>query len=410
MFKPKPCQDCGPHAVLHRAEYVGAVINEMTRVLQTPTQAIWQRLERLIDPATFEGTYLAFLKQLERLGIGTITNEPHPHESSRTRALREEAERRNIDLREFRIGGRDSNHFIATWQEQTTTFEAVPRPQGKMAAVWMDEKDLMRKAFLQTGIPVARGEVCSRWKTAVATFHRLEKPFIIKPHTGSRSRHTTIHIETLEELEQAFTKAKRLSPWVILEEELVGSLYRGTVVGGKALAVVRRDAPQVIGNGRDIIRQLREKENALPIRHAGVFEPIPIDGDTDKELARQQLHWNSIPAAGHVVILNPKFGRGQGSLNEDVTDVTHPDNIILLETAARVINDPLIGFDFILSDISRSWKEQPRAGIIECNSAPFLDIHHYPYKGTPRNIAGPVWELVFPGSEKTLKQPNVQKL
>ncbi len=332
------------------------------------------------------------------MGIGNFSREPHSHECSRTRCLREEAERRGIDFQEFRVFEKDSNHFVARWNGETILFDAVPRPKDTPIQDWMDDKDLMREAFAASGIPIAKGGVCVRWKTALKIFARLEPPVIIKPHTGSRSRHTTVHISTPEELFVAFKKAKRLSPWVIVEEELVGALYRGTVIGGKTIGVLRRDAPRVIGNGVDTIRTLLERENALPIRHQGVFEPIPIEPDTETELARQGLTWGDVPRNGQIVLMHPKFGRGQGSLNEDVTELTHPDIIEMLEVASRVIDDPLIGMDFIIGDISRSWKEQTRCGIIECNSAPFLDLHQYPYIGKSFNAAGALWDLVFPGS------------
>lgn len=375
-------------------------MNCVNRVCAIPCDAVWRGIATIIGPSRFERIYPALLQGMEKIGIGEFSTLPHPHECSRARALREEAERRGIDFREFRVNGNHSNHFLARWKGEQILFEAVPRPKNSPVKDWMDEKDVMRKAFGKAGIPIANGDVCVRWKTASALFDRLEKPLIVKPHAGSRSRHTTIHIQTREELQEAFKKAKRLSPWIIIEEELVGSLYRGTVIGGKTIAILRRDAPRIIGNGKDTIRALVEQENTLPIRHAGVFETIPLDADSENELARQGLTLDSIPSAGHTIVMNPKFGRGQGSLNEDVTDQAHPDNIRLLEDAAHVINDALIGMDFIMSDISRSWKEQKRAGIIECNSAPFLDIHHYPYVGTPRNTAGALWELVFPGSGK----------
>jgi len=65
-----------------------------------------------------------------------------------------------------------------------------------------------------------------------------------------------------------------------------------------------------------------------------------------------------------------------------------------------------VGADFIIEDITKSWKEPARAGgeqhcgIIECNSLPFIDLHHYPLFGRPNNIAGKLWDLVLPESKK----------
>lgn len=398
QFIPPPCEDCGPHTVFHRFEYFDALTSEISALYLSCYEKGGYFLSHLIDSTSVDAFYLAFIQKMTQAGFGSLHHDPHPHECSRTKALREEAQRRGIDFQDFRTSNQESNHFFASWKGETIAFEGVPRPKGQRVQRWMDKKDQMRQAFIRTGILVANGGVYFSWKNLLKKFESLEKPVIIKPHLGSRSRHTTIHIETPEQLRVAFEKAKQLSPWVIIEEELVGSLFRGTVIGGKMIAILRRDAPCVIGDGQKTIRQLVEEENKQSYRHNGVFEPIPMDRDAEQELIRQGYTWNSAPPSGQRVILNPKFGRGQGSLNEDVTDQAHPDNIQLLEEAARVINDPLIGMDFIMSDISRSWKNQKRCGIIECNSAPFIDIHQYPFKGTPRNTAGALWDLVFPGS------------
>ena len=45
------------------------------------------------------------------------------------------------------------------------------------------------------------------------------------------------------------------------------------------------------------------------------------------------------------------------------------------------------GFDFICEDISKPYFEQECA-IIEANSCPSIDMHHYPVSGKVRNVAG----------------------
>lgn len=102
-----------------------------------------------------------------------------------------------------------------------------------------------------------------------------------------------------------------------------------------------------------------------------------------------------MPEKGIVVTLSQKATRGIGGGTTDMTDVIHADNRTMLEAAAAVVNDPLIGIDFIIPDVTKSWREQERSGIIECNSMPFIDLHHYPLVGSPRNVAGALWDIVI---------------
>ena len=70
----------------------------------------------------------------------------------------------------------------------------------------------------------------------------------------------------------------------------------------------------------------------------------------------------------------------------------------MLEHIGKFLKDPLVGVDFIMEDITKSWKEQNLSGIIECNSLPFIDLHHYPLFGKPNNVASKLWDLVMPES------------
>ena len=70
----------------------------------------------------------------------------------------------------------------------------------------------------------------------------------------------------------------------------------------------------------------------------------------------------------------------------------------MFKTIAETVDDPLFGVDIIMESMARSWRDQP-CGIIECNSLPAIDVHHVPLRGTPRDVAGAVWDMIFPASK-----------
>ncbi|KKQ85683.1 MAG: hypothetical protein UT09_C0044G0001, partial [Parcubacteria group bacterium GW2011_GWF2_38_8] len=37
--------------------------------------------------------------------------------------------------------------------------------------------------------------------------------------------------------------------------------------------------------------------------------------------------------------------------------------------------------------MTKPWFVEQHCGIIECNSLPFIDLHHYPLFGKPNNVA-----------------------
>ena len=116
---------------------------------------------------------------------------------------------------------------------KTITFDGLPRPEEMESdsLKWMDNKGIMKIKFLKEGLPVAKGGVAFTKKKALQIFNSITKPVITKPNLGSRSRHTLIHIDTPEKLIYGFKKAKKLSPLVVIEEELRGYLFRCTLIG-----------------------------------------------------------------------------------------------------------------------------------------------------------------------------------
>ncbi|MDO8594161.1 MAG: hypothetical protein Q7R93_01450 [bacterium] len=403
MFTSKnPCKECEPaqvnHFMMRTSSYLGMVIKPalkpldyITRVLLPPRSFSW-----------FDIVGPRVLKTFAFFHIGKLDKEIRESDSDRTRCFWSEAKTRGIEMSMYRCGP-IKDMFIARFGGKTRCFDGLPRPIGPEAEslYWMDNKPLMRKRFREAGIPIAEGASCFSIRRSLQIFQSLRKPVIVKPYSGSRSRHTTIHLETEKEFVKAFQSAKVLSPLALIEEELSGMVHRGTLIGGKLIAVMRREPPHVIGDGAHSVDELIATENKRPERHGATFHPIAKGKEADEELARQKLTWKSVPEKGRMVTLNQKVSRGVGASNSDVTDEMHNENRKLLEKIGTLLKDPLVGVDFIMEDVRVSWQDQKRCGVIECNSLPFIDLHHYPLNGKPRNVAGALWDLIFPTSKSS---------
>ncbi|HBV01469.1 MAG TPA: hypothetical protein DEF00_03715 [Candidatus Taylorbacteria bacterium] len=391
---------------MRASSYAGLVIK--------PVLQPFDVLIRLFSPKSFSWFDIVappLLRAFARLHIGKLETEVREKDSDRTRCFWLEAKRRGINMVMFRLGP-IKDLFIAKHGGKTICFDGLPRPAGPEARslYWMDNKPLMRKRFIEAGIPVAKGVSAFSERGAIEGFRALKKPVIVKPYSGSRSRHTAIHLESEQEFLKAFQSAKMLSPFALIEEELVGMVHRGTLIGSKLIGVIRREPPHVIGDGKHTVRELVMIENRNEKRHGGTFHEIVMGGEAEAELLRQKLAWKSIPREGQLVTLNQKVSRGIGASNTDVTGKMHPENRKLLEKIGAVLNDPLVGVDFIMEDVGVPWQKQKRAGVIECNSMPFIDLHHYPLCGMPRNVAGALWDIIFPGSgRKPEHQVNTRK-
>lgn len=394
------CPDCGQNPVHHGVEWLSAffdsILAPIGNVIDARTAKVRNRLTRarFIDQVGFFCLRFAVM-----LKLATITYDVDGFDSGRNRCLWESAKKRGIVMQQFRILGRTDGmtFFVAARDGKLVVFEGLPRPDRRVSPSlnWMDNKATMKRRFRDAGIPVARGRACFRYAQALKTFREIGGPTIVKPHIGSRGRHTTIHIDTPERLRDAFYSAKKLSPWVVVEEELSGRVFRILLIRGKVAAIVRREEPHIIGDGKTTIKKLVEKENKNPAREGPIFHKLRADSETEQELARQGLHLDSVPEPGRVVSLNTHVSRYYGASTTDFTDRAHPDNVKLFELVAATLADSLVGIDFIIDDMGRSWREQERCGVIECNSLPNIDLHHDVLYGENRDAAGMLLDIAF---------------
>ena len=388
------CPDCGEAPVNHSVAYISVLLSAIVEPWTN-----W--IGRIIPESSFDwiGPYLT--KIFTFLRLGKITYEPKEDDSGRTKVLWEEAIKRGINMYEFSLFGIGHDIFVSDYKGDKRFFDVLPRPKiyNPKGLEWMDNKGEMKKHFEKAEIKVARGGVTHSVRNALKIFRSLDKPVITKPNLGSRSRHTRTHISSEEEFLIAFKKARQLSPWVMIEEELSGYVFRGTLIGGKLIAVLRREPAYIIGDGIHNVRELIDIENRNPLRAGPIFHQLKLDKEAIKELTHWNRSENTIPKKDEIVTLGQKTSRSVGGGITDMTDIVHPDNKIMLEKIAEVLNDPLIGVDFIMDDVSRSWRDQPKCGVIECNSAPFIDLHHFPLVGQPHNVASALWDIIYPDSK-----------
>jgi D-alanine-D-alanine ligase-like ATP-grasp enzyme len=383
------CPDCN-EPTSHSIDYLGALLD--TTLL--PLTSFVRRFSSTKGSPNRGKTFVKIYTLLERLHMGCFLEQYDSKTLLLDQVLWDEAKKRGIVMREFRLFNAPKALFIATLPGgRVLDFDGVPMPKAR-AVWWINNKSTLKKKFAAAGLPVPKGGSAATLHGARTLFNRLQKPVIVKPSIGSASRHTYLHIHTEAELQRAFLSAKKLSPFVMIEEELTGAVYRPTLVTAKLIATLRRDQPCVWGDGVKTVKELVADENKNAGRQGLYFRHIQLDAAAEAELQVQGLNTESIPALGKRVQLNQKINWSLGGTTTDVTGDVHPDNKKLFEEVAQFLHAPLVGIDFIIEDISKSWKSQSRCGIIECNDMPYFDNHHLPYKGAPRNVAGPIWDLV----------------
>jgi D-alanine-D-alanine ligase-like ATP-grasp enzyme len=380
------CYACGNNPISHFS-------SKMEGLLEAPLSFVHKSLpgrllERGVDALLNGMIFLA-----RTTGVIRFNSDMNDRVGDRAKVIWEEASRRGIPMRQLVVGKIHTDRYEATVNGKSVYFLGLPIPERLMrksdAYTWINDKSELKTRLLAEHIPAPQGGKARTLAQALKIFERIRKPVIVKPTNGSRGRHTTTFIYTAEQLREAFRVAGQIAHEMIVEEHLIGSVYRGTVVGGKLVGVLRGDPPRIVGDGARTINELIEEKNRKTIPPIKTFKITPL---TAPFLERIGYTLSSVLETGKTIDLTEKVGVSYGGNSAEEFPICHPKTKALLEAAGRIVDLPVMGFDFIIQDIKKDPDEQIW-GIIECNAIPFINLHHDPAEGTPINVAKNVWDL-----------------
>ena len=260
------------------------------------------------------------------------------------------------------------------------------------------DKEETNKILGSLGLPVPRQELVSDASGALRAAKKLGGTVVTKPYNGNHGRGITINISGDDEIRAGFAAAREHSRSVIVETYIGGDDHRLLVIDGELVAATKRTPGHVVGDGVSDIAELVDRVNADPRRgvgHEKVLTRLELDAQADLMLERVGYTHFSVPKEGETVYLRSTANLSTGGTATDVTDIIHPDNRDMAVRAVRAIGLDVGGVDFISPNIAESYKSIG-GGICEINAAPGFRMHVAPSKGTPRDAAGPVIDMLFP--------------
>ena len=266
--------------------------------------------------------------------------------------------------------------------------------QGEVISV---RKELAKEILLRNNIPTAKC-VMVQSKEDLDKLNSLNFPLVAKPSTANQGRLVQMNISTLDEAREYLRKNAdylRLpdNECFLFEEQLQGEEYRFLCINQKCLSIIHRVPANISGDGVHSIADLISIENkARADREMTALEKIVIDDDLKAIVKNQGFTLETIPKQNQQVWLRTKSNVSQGGVPHEVSEKIHPDIIAAVEKAAAICELDVAGADVMFSDPSKPLHEQPHSGIIEINSSPSLDLHHFPETGKPFNAARSILE------------------
>jgi cyanophycin synthetase len=260
------------------------------------------------------------------------------------------------------------------------------------------DKEETNEILRDLGLPVPRQLLVRNERDAVRAAERIGYPVVLKPLSGNHGRGVAINLRTPEEVEVGFRKASEHGRTIVVESYIEGFDHRLLVIDGELVAAAKRVPGHVIGDGKHTIEELVDIVNEDPRRgvgHEKVLTRLEFDHQAERLLAKLDYDRTTVPAKAEVVYLRSTANLSTGGTAIDVTDIIHPDNREMAIRAINAIGLDIGGVDFLTRDISESYREAG-GGICEVNAGPGFRMHVAPSEGTPRDVAGPVIEMLFP--------------
>ena len=223
----------------------------------------------------------------------------------------------------------------------------------------------------RAGLPTPRSILVRSLKQARAAAGEIGWPVVVKPADRERGSAVSVDVEGEPALADAYARARDASRNVLVEERIAGHCHRLVAHAGRFVFGFARLPAAVRGDGASSIRALLEERRVAQKDRASFLKVQETAEDEEAQafLARSGRTLNDVPAEGEWVTLLPHSRADRWGMNRAMTDELHPDNVALVERAARLLRFESVGLDFITTDPSRPWHETG-AAICEVNHQP----------------------------------------
>jgi GNAT-family acetyltransferase (TIGR03103 family) len=247
-----------------------------------------------------------------------------------------------------------------------------------------DDKSVTRRLLSEAGLSVPAQRIVTTDDEA-RDFLDAHDHVVVKPARGEQGAGISVDLEKWGEVKKALKLARQHADKVLMEEYVTGQDLRIIVIDYKVVAAAIRRPARVVGNGRDTVERLIEKQSRRRAAATGGESKIPTDAETERCLKAAGYAYDDVPAEGEAIIVRKTANLHTGGTIHDVTDRLHPRLIDAAVRGAQALDIPVVGFDFLVPDITG-----PDYAIIEANERPGLANHE------PQPTAERFIDLLFP--------------
>ncbi|MCQ9724220.1 ATP-grasp domain-containing protein [Pseudomonas aeruginosa] len=302
------------------------------------------------------------------------------------RIIVDEAHRRGIEVR---VDDAEGGLFTLTQGgRQIRCRESLSDLTTAVSMTLCQDKVLTHRALQHAGLRQPQQRLAGSAEENAA-FLAEHGSLVVKPVDGEQGQGVAVDLRTADEVEEAIEAARHFDSRVLLESYHAGHDLRVLVIGYEVVAAAIRRPAAVIGDGRHSIRELIEAQSRRRQAATGGESRIPLDHETERTLRAAGYGYDDVLPSGEHLAVRRTANLHTGGILEDVTDALHPALREAAIQAARALEIPVVGLDFLVEAA-----DQPDYVIIEANERAGLANHE------PQPTAERFVDLLFPLSRE----------
>ena len=294
-------------------------------------------------------------------------------DEARRRGITVEIEDAESGLLDLSLGGR----AVACRESLSDLTSAV-------ALSRCDDKRLTRRLLKRAGLAVP-DQITVEDDNAAAGFLRKHRRVVVKPARGEMGRAVAVDLRTPEQVRRAVVAARRHCNDVIMEQFIEGQDLRIVVINDEVVAAAVRRPPSVRGDGIHTVIELIDKGSRRREAATHGESKIPLDEEVERCVRANGHQMLDVPDKGEELTVLTKANLHVGGTIHDVTESLNPALAAAAVAAARALDIPVVGFDFMVSDPGAA-----DYAVIEANERPGLANHE------PQPTAERFIDFLFP--------------
>ncbi|MEF2073697.1 N-acetylglutaminylglutamine synthetase [Consotaella aegiceratis] len=263
--------------------------------------------------------------------------------------------------------------------------ESLSELTSGVAVSICDDKAVTRRVVQAAGVVVPEQMEAGDDDNAIAAFIEKHGAVVVKPARGEQGRGVAVGIRTVEDAKRAIAVARQQSNRVLIEAMFEGDDLRLIVIDFRLVAAAMRRPPTITGDGKHSVRDLIEHLSRRRAAATGGESRVPIDGETERCVQDAGYAMDDVLPEGETIKVRRAANLHTGGTIHDVTGEVHPRLVEAAIAAARAIDIPVCGIDFMIKS-----PREPDYVFVEANERAGLANHE------PQPTAERFIDLLFP--------------